>query len=142
MKKEIEQLENSLLELKKQYEVNERIDYEKSPHKAFKEGDFVKKGDTVGIVGWVENQAIKCFEDAGYMGVSIITGSRGFLAPTRRDEWDLVDDRYYKNSYELKMELTGLEIEDLLYCIGPSNFNPNKAKSKLIDMLKSLKENT
>lgn len=141
MNKEIEQLEQSLVELKRQYEIKERLDYEKSPHKAFKEGDFVKKGDVIGIVGWVENKASNLPEHAGYMGVSLITGTRGFMAPARRDEWDLVDDRYYKNIYELKMELTGLEIEDLLYCIGPSNFNFNAAKSKLIDKLKSLKQN-
>lgn len=139
MKKQIEQLENDLLELKKSYEIKERIEYENSVHKTFKEGDIVSRGNEVGIVGWTENKAINCPESAGYMGISLITGTRGFLAPTKRDEWGLVNDPYYTNVYEIKLELTGLEIEDLLYYIGPSNFNPNSAKSKLIDRLRTLK---
>lgn len=139
MKKEIEQLEIILAELKREYETQERLNYENATHKVFKEGDIVKKGNQIGIVGWVENGAISCPEKSGYMGISLITGTRGFMAPARRDEWELVSDPYYKNSFEVKIELTGLEIEDLLYCIGPPNFNPNPAKSKLIDLLKSIK---
>lgn len=139
MKLEIDELERNLVELKRKYELQERLDYESATHKAFAEGDIVKKGDVVGIVGWTENKAINCPKNAGYMGVSLITGTRGFLAPTRRDEWELVNDPYYTNPYEVKLELTGLEIEDLLYYIGPSNFNPNPAKQKLIDLLKSFK---
>lgn len=141
MKKEIEQLEANLAQLKREYEMQERLNYENATHKVFKEGDIVKKGDQVGIVGWTENNAINCPQNAGYMGVSLITGTRGFMAPCRRDEWELVNDPYYTNSYELKAELTGLEIEDLLYCIGPQNFNPNPAKSKLTDLLRSIKNN-
>lgn len=139
MNKQIEQLENDLLELKKSYEIKERMAYENSVHKTFKEGDIVSRGNEVGIVGWTENKAINCPESAGYMGINLITGTRGFLAPTKRDEWELVNDPYYTNVYEIKLELTGLEIEDLLYYIGPSNFNPNSAKSKLIDRLRTLK---
>ena len=139
MKKEIEQLESNLAELKRKYELQERLDYEAAAHKVFNEGDIVKKGDMVGIVGWIENKAINCLGHAGYMGVSLITGTRGFLAPTRRDEWELVNDPYYTSIYDVKIVLTGLEIEDLLFYIGPSNFNPNAAKSKLIDLLKSFK---
>lgn len=139
MKKEIEQLENSLAELKRKHELQERLDYESAAHKVFQEGDIVKKGDMIGIVGWIENNAINCPGHAGYMGVSLITGTRGFLAPARRDEWDIVNDPYYTNNYQIKIELTGLEIEDLLYYIGPPNFNPNVAKSKLINLLKALK---
>jgi hypothetical protein len=137
MKSEIEALEKNLAELKRKHEQQERIDYENSTHKSFLEGDIVKKGDQVGIVGWTENKAIKLPEQAGYMGVSLITGSRGFVAPCRRDEWELVDDPYYTNNYEIKTEFTGLEIEDLLYYIGPDNFYPNDAKSKLIALLKA-----
>lgn len=139
MKKEIEQLENSLSELKRKHELQERLEYESSVHKVFEEGDIVKKGDLIGVVGWIENNAINCPRKAGYMGVSLITGTRGFLAPTRRDEWELVNDSYYTNTYNLKLELTGLEIEDLFYYIGPINFNSNEAKSKLINVLRSFK---
>lgn len=139
MKLEIEQLERNLVELKRKYEVQERLDYENTVHKVFKEGDIVSKGDMFGIVGWTENKAINCPENAGYMGVSLITGTRGFLAPTRRDEWDIVTDPYYINNHEIKIELTGLEIEDLLYYIGPVNFNTNATKSKLINLLKSFR---
>lgn len=137
MKKEIEQLENSLAELKRKHELQERLDYESAAHKVFQEGDIVKKGDMIGLVGWIENKAINCPGHAGYMGVSLITGTRGFLAPTRRDEWDIVNDPYYTSIFDVKIVLTGLEIEDLLYYIGPPNFNPNPAKQKLIDLLKS-----
>lgn len=139
MKLEIEALEKNLAELKRKHELQERLDYESSPHKSFKEGDIVKSGDQVGIVGWTENKAIKLPEEAGYMGASLITGTRGFLSMTRRDEWELETDPYYTNKYEIKTELTGLEIEDLLYYIGPQNFNPNDAKSKLISLLKSIR---
>jgi hypothetical protein len=139
MKLEIEALEKNLAELKRKHELQERLDYENSPHKSFNSGDIVKNGDQVGIVGWTENKGIKLPEQAGYMGVSLITGTRGFLSMTRRDEWELVTDPYYTNKYEIKTELTGLEIEDLLYYIGPKNFNPNDTKSKLIVLLKSIR---
>lgn len=137
MKKEIEQLEKQLSELKKAYDKKEHEYYIKSAHKNFKEGDIITNGIDTGIVGWVENKHMNITADMGYMGVSLISGTRGFASPLKRDEWDIVIDPYYTNSYELKAELTGLEIEDLLYCIGPSNFNHNPVKSKLIDMLKS-----
>lgn len=139
MNKEIEQLEKNLSELKKAYEVHEKLEYERLPHKIFEKGDIVKSGDKVGIVGWTENKAIHITEDRGYMGVSLISGTRGFLAPTRRNDWELVDDPYYKSIYDIKIVLTGLEIEDLLFYIGPPNFNPNPAKQKLIDLLKSFR---
>lgn len=140
MKKEIELIESNLTELKRKYELQERMDYERAAHKVFTEGDIVRKDDMIGIVGWTENDAINCPSHAGYMGVSLITGTRGFLAPTRRDEWDIVNDPYYRTNYKINIELTGLEIEDLLYYIGPQNFNPNESKSKLIDILKSFKK--
>lgn len=139
MRKEIEQLEKQLVELKKAYEKKEHEDYTRAKHKDFKEGDIITNGVDTGIVGWVENKHMNITADMGYMGVSLISGTRGFASPLKRDEWDIVNDLYYTNTYELKFELTGLEIEDLLYYIGPQNFNYNAAKSKLIDLLKSFK---
>lgn len=139
MRKEIEQLEKQLIELKKAYEKKEHEDYTKSQHKEFKKGDIITNGIDTGIVGWIENKHMNITADMGYMGVSLISGTRGFASPLKRDEWELVNDPYYMNTHELKLELTGLEIEDLLYYIGPRNFNHNAAKSKLIDLLKSFK---
>lgn len=139
MKKEIEQLENQLIELKKAYEKKEREDYIKAKHKVFKEGDIITNGVDTGIVGWIENKHMNITADMGYMGVSLISGTRGFSAGLKRDEWELVNDLYYTEEYALKMTLTGLEIEDLLYYIGPDNFNYNAAKTKLIQLLKSFK---
>lgn len=141
MKKEIELLEKTLSDLKKQYEAQEQLDYESSAHKPFETGDIVRKGDVVGIVGWTENNAINCPNHTGYMGVNIITGSRGFISKARRNEWEIVNDPYFYTSFEIKTELTGMEIEDLLYCIGPVNCNPNDTKTKLINLLKSIKIN-
>jgi hypothetical protein len=67
MKSEIEALEKNLAELKRKHEQQERIDYENSTHKSFLEGDIVKKGDQVGIVGWTENKAIKLPERSWLM---------------------------------------------------------------------------
>lgn len=140
MRLEIEQLEKTLAELKRKHELQERLDYEKAVHKSFKGGDIVKNGEQIGIVGWTENKAGNCPEEAGYMGLSLITGTRGFMAFAKRDEWELVTDAYYQNLYVVKIPLTGLEIEDLLYCIGAENFNQNAAKSKLINLLKSFRK--
>lgn len=140
MKQEIEQLEKQLAELKKAYEKKEYQDYVKSPHKVFKEGDIITNGIDTGIVGWVENKHMNITADMGYMGVGLISGTRGFASPLRRDEWELVNDPYYHNNHKIEIELTGLEIEGLLYYIGPENFNSNPAKTKLIKLLRSFRE--
>ena len=48
----------------------------------FKVGDFVKN-DTgnIGIVEWTENKCINCKPDDGYLGINLLTGTRGFQAP-------------------------------------------------------------
>lgn len=139
MKQEIEQLETQLSILKRAYEKKEHDDYLKSKHKEFKIGDIITNGVDIGIVGWIENKHMNITPDMGYMGVSLISGTRGFSSPLKRDEWELVNDPYYTNTHEIKITLTGLEIEDLLYYIGPTNFNWNEAKTRLIEVLNSFK---
>ena len=73
------------------------------------------------------------------MGISIINGSRGFLACAKRDEYDIVNDLYYTQNHSINIQLTGLEIEELKYTLGYRNMNPNITKSKILDVLDSIK---
>lgn len=138
MKEQIEKLEAQLKELKEVYEKEQRIKYESQIHVHFDEGDIVTNGKDIGIVGWTENKVCNCPYESGYMGVSLITGSRGFLGFTKRDEWKKVDDEYFRSTFNIELALTGLEIEDLKYYIGSRNVNPNQSKTKLLDILDSI----
>lgn len=142
MIEQIKKLEESLKELKESYEKDKRLAYENSPHKDFSKGDIITNGKDVGIVEWTENMSCSTPYESGYMGVQIITNRRGFLAFAKRDEWDKVTDPYYLGTNKIEIELTGLEIEELKYTIGPRNFNPNKTKTKILDTLDKLKEAT
>lgn len=137
MKQEIQELENQLEKLKKAYEIEQQISYEKQLHKHFDEGDIVTNGKDVGIVGWTENVGCDFPYNKGYAGISLISGNRGF-GTYKRDEWDLVKDDFYTTSHKIEIDLTGLEIEDLKYVLGSRNVNPNKTKSKLLDLLDSI----
>jgi hypothetical protein len=55
----------------------------------------------------------------------------------RRDEFESVNDTYYSTTHKVKINLTGLEIEEIKYSLGYRNFNPNKSKTKLLDVLDS-----
>lgn len=50
-------------------------------------GDFVENeyGD-IGIVEWVENRAMNIKVEDGYVGINLLTGSKGFQAPVREDK--------------------------------------------------------
>ena len=135
MEKEIKEMESQIKKLKEAYQVEQKNAYENKPHKDFKEGDIVTNGNNIGIVGWTENKACNCPLESGYMGISLINGSRGFLAFAKRDEYKIVSDEYYINTHSVVLALTGLEIEELKYTLGQRNYNPNKTKSKLLDLL-------
>ena len=139
MKEEIKKLEENLKELKKAYEQKQKEDYENKKHKNFKKGDLVTNGAETGIVGWTENKACDCPKEKGYMGISLITGSRGFKAFAKRDEYTLVKDKYYDKIHKVKIELTGIEIEELKYTLGYRNCNSNKVKSRMLDYLDTLR---
>lgn len=138
MKEQIKKLEEQVAELKAAYEKEEKEKYENQEHRDFLKGDIVTDGTNVGIVDWTENMAINCPHKRGYMGVHIISGRRGFAAPCKRDEWMHVDDPYYTTKHILKLELTGLELEELKYSLGYRNVNPNNTKTLLLDILTSM----
>ena len=53
----------------------------------FKVGDVVKVDeDSIGTVGWTENKCANLSEEDGYLGIDLLTGSRGFRAPVKEDE--------------------------------------------------------
>ena len=135
MKEQIEELKNKVKEIETAYALEQKQSYENKPHKHFDKDDLVSDGKRVGVVGWTENKVCNCPYESGYMGVSLISDSRGFLAFAKRDDWYKVDETYYKSKHLLVIELTGLEIEDLKYKLGGRNVNPCEAKTKLLDHL-------
>jgi len=117
MKEHIEKLEAELIALKEAYKKQERDEYEKQNHNVFKKGDWIKKGDEFGKVGWVENKAINITEDMGYCGIDLRSGRGGFAAACKRDEWQLIEGdelTYLTKKHELKLELTGEQLQDLI----------------------------
>jgi hypothetical protein len=47
-------------------------------------GDFVKtKDEKIGIVEWVENKCMNIKEEDGYLGINILTHTKGFAAPVK-----------------------------------------------------------
>ena len=138
MEDQIKELESQVKKLKEAYQVEQRNSYENKPHKNFNEGDIVTNGSNIGVVGWTENKACFCPLDKGYMGISLINGSRGFLGFAKRDEYEIVSDGYYNNTHSVILTLTGLEVEELKNTLGYRNCNPNKTKLRLLDLLDAL----
>lgn len=138
MKEQIEKLEAQLKELKEVYEKEQKQKYEVSEHKHFEKGDIVTDGNYVAVVEWTENTGIDCQYEKGYMGASIINGNRGF-GTFKRDDFQSVKDEYYKAIHNVSIQLSGLEIEEIKYSLGWRNCNPNKAKSKFLDVLDAVR---
>ena len=138
MKEQIQELENQLKKLKEAYEAEQQKAYESKTHKHFEEGDIVTNGKDIGVVGWTENNGCNCPYDKGYMGISLITGNRGFMAFAKRDEFEIVTDDYYTRQHKIEIELSGLEIEELKYTLGWRNLNPNNTKSNMLDLLEAV----
>jgi hypothetical protein len=138
MKEQIEKLEAQLKELKRVYENEQKLRYEASEHKHFEKGDIVTDGNHIALVEWTENKGIGAPYEKGYMGASIINGHRGF-GTFKRDDFELVSDPYYKSTHTLTISLTGLEIEEIKYSLGPKNCNPNKSKTKMLDCLDAIR---
>ena len=137
MKEQIQKLEAQLKELKDVYEAEQKTKYENQPHKHFEKGDIVSNGKDIVIVEWTENNACGMPYEKGYMGGSIINGNRGF-GSFKRDEFEIINDPYYKSNHTLTFSLTGLEIEEIKYSLGWRNCNPNKSKSKMLDLLEAV----
>ncbi len=54
---------------------------------SFKVGDFVKtESGEIGVIGWTENKSMDLKEADGYIGISLLTHSRGFKAPVKADK--------------------------------------------------------
>ena len=134
MKEQIEKLEAQLKELRQVYENEQKTKYEAQPHKHFEKGDIVTDGNYIALVEWTENNGIGMPYEKGYMGASIINGNRGF-GTFKRDDFEIVSDPYYKDTHEITISLTGLEIEEVKYSLGSRNCNPNKSKTKMLDLL-------
>ena len=138
MTEHIEKLEKELIALKEAYKKQQRYEYEKQNHKTFKKGDWIKKGEQIGKVGWVKNECMNITEDMGYCGIYLRNGRGGFAAACKRDEWQLIEGEeltYFTKQHKLKIQLTGEEIQDLLmrYAYVNSSDTHNK-------FMKALKE--
>jgi hypothetical protein len=117
MTEHIERLEKELIALKDAYEKQQRDEYEKQNHKTFKKGDWIKKGEQIGKVGWIKNDCMNITEDMGYCGIDLRSGNGGFAAACKRDEWQLIEGEeltYLTKKHKLKIELTGEQVQDLL----------------------------
>jgi hypothetical protein len=134
MKEQIEKLEAQLKELREVYENEQQIKYENQEHRHFEKGDVVTDGNYICVVEWTENKGIDKPYEKGYMGASIINGSRGF-GTFKRDLFNKVEDPYYLSSHKIEIELTGIEIEEVKYSLGWRNMNTNKSKTKMLDVL-------
>lgn len=138
MKEQIRKLEAQLKELKEVYENEQIAKYETSEHKHFNKGDIVTDGNIIAVVEWTENKGIGCEYEKGYFGGSIINGHRGF-STFKRDEFGIVSDEYFTKKHQLLITLTGLEIEEIKYSLGPRNCNHNKSKSKMLDYFNGIR---
>ena len=138
MRQQIEKLEAQLKELKEVYENEQKLKYENQPHKHFEKGDIVTDGNYIVVVDWTENNYCGMPYERGYMGGSIINGNRGFRS-FKRDDFEIVNDPYYKGEHKIKITLTGLEIESIKYSLGNRNVNPTKSKTKILDCLDAVR---
>jgi len=132
MEKEILELEAQLTRLKEAYRKQQKEQYENKLHRNFNFGDIVTDRNIVGMVAWTENKSIGLDHKMGYMGLEIVSGNRGFIAPVKRDDYTLVTDPYYTDIHSITLQLTGLEIEELKYCLGSYS---NKTKDIVLGVL-------
>jgi len=141
LKEQIEKLEEQLRQFKKSYEEQETLNYRNQTHKHFEEGDIVTNGNYVVKVEWLDNKAVGMPYEHGYMGATILNNSLGF-GTFRRDEFELVKDNYYTKEHEIKLYLTGTEIERIKHYLHSRNMNPSKAKDKLWDVFDGIENKT
>lgn len=114
LKESIEKMEQILSEMKEEYKKEAEREYRTSGHKSFNVGDWICKNKDWGKVGWTENKCCNLPEEAGYVGIDLYSGSRGFLT-CKRDNWSLMSEEdllYLTKTY--KVRLTGEEIQEVL----------------------------
>lgn len=73
-------------------------------NRKFKNGDIVKtKSGDIGIVGWIENKCMNITQEEGLLGISILTGSRGFTAPVKEATCEKSSIEDVVNWWEIKI---------------------------------------
>lgn len=137
MEKLIEELENKLSEMKKQYSILKEENYKKSIHKEFEINDIVSNGKNTGKVMWIDNKSMNIKKEHGYMGISLLTGQMGFTI-AKRDEYEKVETDYYKHNHKIEFYLSGLEIDDLIYRLRYAN--TSQTSTKIITQLELKRE--
>lgn len=120
MEELIKELENKLVELKKQFNVQQKQNYENSIHKEFEIDDIVSNGEDTAKVSWIENRAMGIKKEHGYMGISLLTGRMGFTT-AKRDTWEKVESDYYNHNHQIGFYLSGVEIDELIYKLNYGN---------------------
>lgn len=142
IKDAIDALESDLRSLKKAYEDLKREVYEGGDHKVFAPGDWVKQDRRIGVVEWVENKGLGITPDMGYCGISIRTGTGGFMPSCKRNDWDLVQDEeleYLITEKNITLLLTGGEMLTLIMALKWAN--ANDVTKKALNALHSTKKN-
>ena len=133
MKEIIERLERELKDLKKAYEKEEREAYKKQDHKIFKIGDYVKKGDRIGVIQRADEK------NEGLCYISIINGNGGG-GNLRSDEWDLItgdESKYLSRNHLIELNLTGGQIEALI--TRYRHVNKNQLHDEFMSILKDVR---
>lgn len=99
----------------------------------FEVGDFVKtENGEIGVVGWTENKCMNLTKKDGYIGISLKTGSQGFLAPVKADKCTASSlDKLLK-----RLQVEKKEVEESLY----KTVNNEKAFEKMCEENKLLKK--
>ena len=131
IKDAINVLKTELSEIEKEFERVEREIYKAKPHKRFHVGQWVKKGEEVGIVGWIRNENCNISEDDGYFGLDIKTLNRGFRAPCRTDDYEPLNDSelaYFTQTKPVTFIVTGEDIEWLRNRLAYSNSCQSRTK--------------
>lgn len=137
----IESMELTLAKLKVEYAEQEEFSYRQQKHKDFTKGDYVTNGDIIGTVEWVENNGIGVKAEDGKMGVNIVNGNLGFIAPVRRDDYWALDDiieTFYVREHVVKFKATGKDINNFLYRMH-YNVNPFDGQTALLASINTIK---
>lgn len=126
MKEQIDKLRKYLDELEKTWEKQQADAYKKQPHKSFSVGQWVTDGTYIGVVAWVDNPALNIEEGNGYFGLDIRNGARGFRAPCKRDEFELLKGKelsYWADNHDVSLTLNGDELEYLINEVAVGNWS-------------------
>lgn len=140
MKKTIQELKNQLAILEKEFEQQAESEYRARLHRPFLPGDWVTDGKNIGVVGWTTNKACNIEEADGYMGVYLKNGRQGFIAPVKRDEWNLLDEgvkEFFTTPIDINITLTGADIARAVNELYQNHGSPLDAfRANLVNLLR------